>query len=168
MPVHLAHALFHHGAALGGVGVLVADQHAVFIVLVAGDDVGVAGHAGNGARGDAALGDLVALVRLRGRRSPFEVISSPRSMCGWKSSSFGIDAEPAFGEQQIAEHDAGTLEAVGDVEDLRDQREAIGDVERRGDDAAGSRRRPRPASARDRPARSWWERRWTGRRAGSR
>ena len=47
---------------LTGVGVLVADQHAVFVVLVAGDDVGVAGHAGNGARRDAALGDLVALV----------------------------------------------------------------------------------------------------------
>ena len=62
MPVDLAHALFHHGAALGGVGVLVGDEDAVFVVLVAGDDVGVAGDAGDDARGDAALGDLVALV----------------------------------------------------------------------------------------------------------
>ena len=61
----LAHALFHHGAALGGVGVLVADEHAVFVVLVAGDHVGVAGDAGDDARRDAALGDLVALVGAR-------------------------------------------------------------------------------------------------------
>ena len=100
------------------VGVLVADQHAIFIVLVARDHVGVAGNAGNGARRNAALGDLVALVGLVSP-SPFEVISSPRSMCGLKSSIFGIDAEPAFGEQQVAEHDARTLEPVGDVEDLR-------------------------------------------------
>ncbi len=62
----------------------------------------------------------------------------------------------------------GTLELVGDVEDLRDEREAVADVERRGDDARDSRRRPRPASATGRPARSWWARRWTGRRACSR
>ncbi len=39
-----AHPLFHHGAALHGVGVFVADEHAVFIVLVARDHVGVAGN----------------------------------------------------------------------------------------------------------------------------
>ena len=32
------------------------------VVLVGGDHVDVAGHAGNGARRDAAFGDLVALV----------------------------------------------------------------------------------------------------------
>jgi len=62
--IFFAHALFHHGAALDGVGVLVADEHAVFIVFVARDYMGVAGNAGNDAGGDAALGDLVSLVRL--------------------------------------------------------------------------------------------------------
>ena len=60
--VHLAHAFFHHGAALGVVGVGVGDEDAVFVVLVGGDDVGVAGDAGDDARGDAAVGDLVAEV----------------------------------------------------------------------------------------------------------
>ena len=59
---NFAHALFHHGAALRRVGEFVADQDAVFIVLVAGSSVGVAGDAGNGARRNAALGDLVAFV----------------------------------------------------------------------------------------------------------
>ena len=60
--IHLAHALFHHGAALDGVRVFVADQHAVFIVLVARDSMSMAGHTGNGARGNSALGDFVSLV----------------------------------------------------------------------------------------------------------
>ena len=44
-----AHPFFHHGAAFHGVGVFVADEHAIFIVLVARDHVGVAGDSGNGA-----------------------------------------------------------------------------------------------------------------------
>ena len=51
--VHLAHALFHHGASLVVVGVGVGDEDAVFVVLVGGDYVGVAGDAGDDARGDA-------------------------------------------------------------------------------------------------------------------
>ena len=56
-------------------------------------------------------------------------------MGGAKSRIFGIDAEAAFGEQQIAEDEAGNLEFVDDVEDFRDQREAVADVERGGNDA---------------------------------
>src|SRR5579872_5295850 len=44
----LAHALFHHGAALADVGVHVADEDTVFVVLVGRDHVGIAGNAGNG------------------------------------------------------------------------------------------------------------------------
>ena len=62
IPVTFAHALFHHGATLDCVGVFVRDEDAVFVVLVARDYVGVAGDAGEDARGDTALGDLVALV----------------------------------------------------------------------------------------------------------
>jgi len=40
---------FHHGATLGGVGVFVADEDAVFVVLVARDGMGITGHAGNDA-----------------------------------------------------------------------------------------------------------------------
>ncbi len=88
--VHLAHALFHHGAALGVVGVGVGDEDAVFVVLVAGDDVGVAGDAGDDARGDAAFGDLVAeVLSVRGRRRRCEVMSSPRSIGGLKSRRSG-------------------------------------------------------------------------------
>src|SRR5580704_15292262 len=46
-----------------------------------------------------------------------------------------IDAEASFRKQQIAEHNARTLEAIGNVEDFRDELEAVGDVERRGDDS---------------------------------
>ena len=62
---NLALALLHHVAALDGVGELVADEHAVFHVLVGGDGVGVARHAGNGARRDAAFGEQIALVAIR-------------------------------------------------------------------------------------------------------
>ena len=48
---------------------------------------------------------------------------------------FGVDAEAAFGEEEVAEDDAGALEAVDDVEDFGDELEAVGDVERSGDDA---------------------------------
>ena len=89
-PRFLTHALFHHCAALGGVRVFVADQHAIFIVLVARHHVRVPGHAGNHARRHATFGDQVerlysSCVSLK----PFEVISSPRSTCGLKFSTFG-------------------------------------------------------------------------------
>ena len=60
--VHLAHALFVHRLAFVRIGVLVADQPAFVVVLVGGDHVDVAWRAGERARRDAAVGDLVALV----------------------------------------------------------------------------------------------------------
>src|SRR6266853_2065837 len=59
---HLAHALLHHGTALDRICVLVADQHAIFIVFVRAGGVGVAGHSWNSARRNTALRDQVALV----------------------------------------------------------------------------------------------------------
>src|SRR5713101_5864771 len=59
---HFAHALFHHGAPLDGIRELVTDQHAVFVVFVSASGVSVAGHSGNGTRGNTALRDQVALV----------------------------------------------------------------------------------------------------------
>src|SRR2546426_446653 len=47
---YLAHALFHHGAALDGIGELVADYYAVFLVFIRSRRVDVAGHPGNSAR----------------------------------------------------------------------------------------------------------------------
>ena len=62
------------------------------------------------------------------------MIISPRSISGLKFENGGIDAEAAFRQQQIAKHDAGTLEAVGDVEDFRDEGEAVANIKRSGDD----------------------------------
>ncbi len=131
--LHLAHALIHHGAALGGVGVLVADEHAVFVVLVARDDVGEAGDSGDGARGYATVGDLVAFVLVRAARR-LSVISSPRSISGLKSRSWDRRSVflPRAADRRARCRD---LEAVGDVEDFRHEREAIADIERRGNDA---------------------------------
>ena len=86
------------------VGVGVADENAVFVVLVAGDDVGVAGQSGNDARRDATGGDLVAEV---GRvvacavgtagavgGDEFAAIDG-----GMEVELAGVDAEAAFGEE---------------------------------------------------------------------
>ncbi len=113
------------------VGELVADQHAVFVVLVGGDGVDVARNARNGARRDAAVGDLVAFVRAACRSSrtmPMWSISSPRSIGTSKSRSFGSTLEPAFRQQQIAQHDTRALEAVGQIEHLGDGLEAVSNV----------------------------------------
>jgi len=53
---------FSHGAALGWVCEFVADENAVFVVLIAGGSMRVTGNARNRARRDAALRDFVALV----------------------------------------------------------------------------------------------------------
>ena len=52
-----------------GIGEFVADQDAVFLMFIGGRRVGVAGNTGNGARRNAAVGDLVSLViAVRSRR----------------------------------------------------------------------------------------------------
>src|SRR6266446_5665220 len=70
---HLAHALFHHDAALDRISEFVADQHAVLHMFVRRNRVDIAGNTGNSARSNAADGDLVAFVSsvsgTRGRRS---------------------------------------------------------------------------------------------------
>src|SRR6185312_6704460 len=94
----------------------------------------MAGHAGNDAGRNAALGDFVSLVRLvfAGAVRGDELAAVDG---GIEVEFLWIDAETAFGEEQVAEDDSGALEAVDDVEDLGNQLEAVGDVERRGDDA---------------------------------
>ena len=62
---HLAHALFMHRLALVRVGVLVADQHAVFIMIVGGDDMLEARRARQRARRDAAVGELDSVCSRR-------------------------------------------------------------------------------------------------------
>ena len=108
--IHLAHALFHHGSALAGVRVLVADQHAIFIVFVAGDNVGVTRQPGNRPRRNSALGDLVSLVRfvVAGpvRGDHFAAIDHRIEI-----KFLWVDAQATFRKQKIAEHDARTLEA---------------------------------------------------------
>src|SRR5712691_9432324 len=137
-PGYLAHALFHHGAAFDRVGELVADQYAVFHVFVRRHRVDMAGNTGNGARGNAAVGDLVAFV------SPVRGTCGGRPVRGYKFPTvdvraeiqiFRMYAEPTFRQQQIAKHQTRTLEPVGKVEDLGDKLEAIANVQRSRDDS---------------------------------
>src|SRR5438270_12919808 len=60
--VHLAPAPLHDRLPLVRIGELVADEHAVLVVLVGGDDVRMPRRPRYRARRDAALGHLVALV----------------------------------------------------------------------------------------------------------
>src|SRR5207245_4713477 len=46
-----------------------------------------------------------------------------------------IEAAESLRLEQVGENDPGALETVGEVEDLRDGVEAVGDAERRGDQA---------------------------------
>src|SRR5438128_134763 len=135
---YLAHALFHHGAALDCIGELVADQHAVFIVFVGRSRVDVAGHARNGTRRNTALVDLVALVSSVGPRPGGHPVRPGDQLAtvdyGIEVKVPRVDAEPAFRQQQIAKHHTGALEAVDDVEYFRDEPEAIPNVERSSND----------------------------------
>src|SRR5882762_3298218 len=96
----------------------------------------MAGNTGNSARGNAAVGDLVALVSsvrgTRGRRSvstyKFHTVDARAEI-----QIFRMDTKAALGKQEIAKHQTGALEPVGKVEDLGDKLEAIADVQRRCD-----------------------------------
>src|SRR6185437_8718478 len=122
-----------HGATFGSVGEHVADEYTVFIVLVARYGVGKARNAGDGTRRDSAFGDLVAFVGLvLGAVRGDELAAVDR----WSKVEFlGIDAETAFSQQQIAEHDSRALELVRYVEDFGNELEAVGDIEWCGDDS---------------------------------
>ncbi len=114
---HLAHALFVHRLALVRIGELVADQHAVFIVLVGGDDVHVARRARHRARRDAAGGDLVALVAaVQRRRRAVEADHLAALDRDVEVQLRRVDARPAFGEQQVRQDDPRALELVDQVE----------------------------------------------------
>ncbi len=92
-----------------------------------------AGDAGDRARRDAALGDLVAqvlLVRIAVGRDEFATID-----VWFEVEQLGLYAESPLGEQKIAQHNSRTLELVGEIEHLRHQREAVADIQRRRDDA---------------------------------
>src|SRR5215472_3518791 len=101
--------------------------------------MGMAGHSRNGTGRNAALGDLVALI---------VSVGSIRSICAIavrdqlaaidrriEVQVARIDAQPSLGKQEIAEHDARTLEAICDVEDFGNDLEAVSDIERRPDDS---------------------------------
>src|SRR5712691_2290055 len=131
-----AHALFHHRASLDRIGEFVANQYAVFHVFVGGGGVDVAGNAGDSARGNAALGNSIAFViPVRGHCSLRSVAvggGDEFSAIDWRAEIeiVWMYAESAFRQQQIAKHQARALEPVGEVENLRDELEAIADVQR--------------------------------------
>ena len=50
------------GLAFVGIGILVADQHAIFVVLIGGNYVHISWGAWKSTRRDTALGDLIALI----------------------------------------------------------------------------------------------------------
>src|SRR5271163_4607227 len=79
---------------------------------------------------NAALSDLVTLVGL-------VLTDSVRSDqlaaidLGIEIQHLRIDAQSSLGKQQIAKHNPRTLKPIGNIEYLRNQREAVADIERR-------------------------------------
>ena len=118
------------------VGELVADEDAVLVVFVGRHHVGVARRPGQRAGRDAALRPLVALVAFAGGHGrpvqPDHLAAVARRI---EIQLRRVEAGEALRFQQVGQHDAGALEAVGEVEDLRDGVEAVGDAGRRRDDA---------------------------------
>ena len=134
-PVHLAHPLLVDGLTLVRVRELVTDEHAVLVVLIGGHDVDVSGGSRHRARRDATLGDAVALEAAVHRRLVTVEADDVAAVDGHVEVQLGgIAAGSAFGQQQVGEDDARTLELVDQVEELRDDLEAIDDVGRRDDD----------------------------------
>src|ERR1700745_1986445 len=136
VPGNFSHSLFHHVAPFCWVREFVTDQNAVFVVFVAGCGVGVTGNTRNGARRDAACGDLVALVasvttRSRGRWGGSNQLATINDRS--EVQILRVHAEPAFRQQQIAKHDARALKPVRDIENLGDDLETISNIERGGD-----------------------------------
>ena len=64
--MHFARALFDHHPPFDGIGELVTDQCAVFVVFVCGGDVDVARHSGNragrNATGGVAIPQIIIVV----------------------------------------------------------------------------------------------------------
>src|ERR1700743_910142 len=93
----------------------------------------VPGHTGDNPRRDATVGNLVSLVSLVAIR-PVRSYQLTAVNVGMKVEFFRINAEPPFGQQQIAEDDSRTLEAVGYVENLGDHLETVCNVQWCADD----------------------------------
>ena len=111
----LAGALLDHLAADVGVGELVADQHAVLVVLVGGDHMGVAREPRYGAGRNAAVGVLVTLVAAPlagagvGQRpvAPGGALGDQRAAVDLRAERDGvrIDTEGPFGDEQVRDED---------------------------------------------------------------
>ena len=93
-------------------------------------------HSWNGTRGNSAFCNLITLVAVCSVRSIRSVAVDNQLAAINRRIEVQIpriNAKPAFGQQEIAEHDSWTLEAVGDVEDLGNDLEAVSNVERSAD-----------------------------------
>src|SRR5207245_11319646 len=103
-------------------------------MFVTGRGVGVPRNARDGAWRNAAGSNLVTLVWV----APIGLGGScgdqfPAINEGSKIQISGIDAKPAFREQEVAKNDAWTLEPVGDIEHLGNDLETVSNIERCGD-----------------------------------
>src|SRR6476660_7366967 len=120
--------LFHHCAPFEWVCKFVADQHAVFIVLIRRGGVRITRHTRNGTRRNAAFSDCVTVISIGffvhvGRNDRLATVDF------WsKIELFGINGRTALREQQVAENDTGALEPVDEVVHFRNESEAIGNV----------------------------------------
>ena len=131
--LHLARAFLDHHAALVRVGEFIADERAVFVMLVRGGREDVAGHAGHRARRDAALGVLEAQIGLvvvaaGGVRAVALPLPLGRNQLAAVNLDVevelvGINARRSFGDEQIGQDQAGALVFVAEVEQLRNRLE---------------------------------------------
>src|SRR6058998_2412783 len=123
------------GGPMGGVREFVANEYAIFVVLVRRCGMGVPGHTRNRPRGDPAFGNFVAFVTIRFLRW----ISGDDHLAsidlGIEVELFGIHRRPAFREQQVAENDSRTLETVGEVVHFGNEFETIRNVRWRGNES---------------------------------
>src|SRR5271167_322827 len=131
---HLAHPFLHHLPSFDRIGELVAEQYAVFHMFVRGHRMDVSWNARDSSRGNTALRDLVSfvssVVRSHGRRSVVARDELAPVDGRVEIQVFRVHAQPAFRQQEIAEHETWTLIAVSNVEYLRDKLETIADVKR--------------------------------------
>src|SRR5262249_29775802 len=128
------HALLHHSPTLARIGELVADQNTILIVFVAGRCVSKTGDAGDGARRNPTVCDLVALVSAVARRvwgrDDFSAIYDGREV-----QVLGVDAEPTLRQQEIRKNDTRALEAIRNVENFGDDLETVANIKRAGNHA---------------------------------
>src|SRR6266568_1436610 len=134
--VHLPHPLLVHLAADRGVGVLVADQDALLVVVVRPRHVDQARAAGSSPRRDPRGSEGVALVapvqgRFGGERgdplSPFD-----RNLA---RDGLRVDRGAMLSQEEIGDQDDGELEGLREVEGFYGGVEAVEGVLHRDDDA---------------------------------